>query len=101
MAEYIDALPSGFYVTISHFSDPGTTPGLSELARKLEEVFCLSPLGTGVFRIRAEIEGMLPGLELVELGLIQRAVWRPDGPRTTKSPQPVQHLMVGAVGRKP
>ncbi|MEO7194225.1 MAG: SAM-dependent methyltransferase [Pseudonocardiaceae bacterium] len=101
MAEYIDALPSGSYVAISHFSDPETTPELSELARKLEEAFRRSPLGTGLFRTHAAIEGMLPGVELVEPGLTPCAAWRPDGPRTTKPLQPVQHLMVGAVGRKP
>lgn len=101
MAEYIDALPSGSYVAISHFSDPQTTPELSELAQKLQEVFLESPLGTGVFRTRAEIEGMLPGLELVEPGVTRCADWRPEGPRIVKPLQPVQHCMVGAVGRKP
>lgn len=101
MAEYIDALPSGSYVAISHFSDPETSPELSELARRLEQVFLRSPMGSGVFRTRAEIEGMLPGLELVEPGLTRCADWRPDGPRSIKPLEPVQHCMVGAVGRKP
>ena len=39
MAEYIEALPSGSYVAISHFFDPETTSELSELARKMEQVF--------------------------------------------------------------
>ncbi len=101
MAEYIDALPSGSYVAISHFSDPETTPELSELARRLEQVFLHSPMGTGLFRTRAEIEGMFPGLELVEPGLIPCADWRPDGPQNITPLEPVQHCMVGAVGRKP
>jgi hypothetical protein len=101
MAEYIDALPSGSYVAISHFSDPETTHELSELARKLEQVFLHSPMGSGVFRTRAEIEGMLPDLELVEPGLVQCANWRPEGIQLIKQLEPVQHCMVGAVGRKP
>lgn len=100
MAEYIDALPSGSYVAISHFFDPETTPELSELARKMEQVFLHSPMGTGVFRTRAEIEGMFPGLELVHPGLVRCADWWPDGPRI-KPLDPVQHCIVGAVGRKP
>lgn len=75
MAEYIDALPSGSYVAISHFSDRETTPELSELAQRLEQVFLHSPTGSGVFRTRAEIAGMLPGLELVDPGLIPCADW--------------------------
>lgn len=100
MAEYVDALPSGSYVAISHFCDPETRE-LTELARKLEQVFVRSPLATsGVFRTRAEIEGMFPGLELLEPGLIRCADWWPDGPRIEPL-EPVQHCIVGAVGRKP
>jgi SAM-dependent methyltransferase len=101
MAEYIDALPSGSHVVISHFCDPETTLELSELARRLEQIFLRSPMGSGVFRTRAEIEGMFPGLELIEPGLIQCVNWRPEGPRSSKPLEPVQHCMVGAVGRKP
>jgi S-adenosyl methyltransferase len=100
MAEYIEALPSGSYVAISHFCDPETEE-LTELARKLEQVFVDSPLNTsGAFRTRKEIEGMFPGLELIEPGLIRCADWWPDGPRI-KPLEPVQHCIVGAVGRKP
>jgi hypothetical protein len=100
MAEYIDALPSGSYVAISHFFDPETPSELSELARKMEQVFLHSPMGTGVFRTRAEIEGMFPGLELVHPGLVRCVDWWPDGPQI-KPLDPVQHCIVGAVGRKP
>jgi SAM-dependent methyltransferase len=101
MAEYIEALPSGSYVAISHFCDPETTSELSELARKMEQVFLHSPLGSsGTFRTRAEIEGMFPGLELVEPGLIRCADWWPDGP-LIEPLDPIQDCVVGAVGRKP
>jgi SAM-dependent methyltransferase len=100
MAEYIDALPSGSYVALSHFFDPETTPELSELARKMEQIFLHSPMGSGWFRTRTEIEGMLAGLELVDPGLVRCADWWPDGPRI-KPLDPVQHCIVGAVGRKP
>jgi hypothetical protein len=62
MTEDIEALPSGSYVAISHFFDL-ETPEFSEFARKLEQVFLHSPLGSGWFRTRAEIQGMFPGLE--------------------------------------
>jgi hypothetical protein len=100
MAEYIDALPSGSYVAISHFFDPETTPELNELARKMEQTFLHSPMGSGLFRTRTEIEGMFPGLELVDPGLVRCADWWPDGPRI-KPLDPVQYCIVGAVGRKP
>ncbi|HEY3691893.1 MAG TPA: SAM-dependent methyltransferase [Pseudonocardiaceae bacterium] len=100
MAEYIDALPSGSYVAISHFFDPETTPELNELARKMEQTFLHSPMGSGLFRTRTEIEGMFPGLELVDPGLVRCADWWPDGPRI-KPLDPVQYCIVGAVGCKP
>ncbi|PZS22734.1 MAG: hypothetical protein DLM61_25350 [Pseudonocardiales bacterium] len=100
MAEYIDALPSGSYVALSHFCDPETTPELGELARRMEQIFLHSPMGSGLFRTRTDIEGMLRGLELVKPGLVRCADWWPDGPRI-KPLDPVQHCIVGAVGRKP
>src|SRR5262249_2090612 len=99
MAEYIEALPSGSYVAISHFWDP-ETPGLSELSRKMERGFLHRPIGTGWFRTRAEIEGMLPGLTLVAPGLTLCAEWWPDGPRDTPL-APVQRCVLAGVGRKP
>lgn len=98
MAEYIDALPSGSYVALSHFLDPENE--YTELAKKLEQMFVHSPLGSGWFRTRTEIEAMLPGLDLVEPGLIECVKWWPDGPQFTPL-SPAQHCIVGAVGRKP
>jgi hypothetical protein len=99
MTEYIEALPSGSYVAISHFYDP-QIPELRDFVRRLEQVFLHSPLGSGWFRTRTEIEGMFPGLELVEPGLVLCADWWPNGPRI-KPLDPVQRCVVGAVGRKP
>jgi hypothetical protein len=87
-------------VALSHFFDPETSSELSELARKMEQVFLRSPLGSGVFRTRAEIEAMLPDLELAKPGLALCAGWWPDGPRL-KPLAPTQRCIVGAVGRKP
>jgi hypothetical protein len=98
MAEYIDALPSGSYVAISHFLDPENEH--TALAKRLQQIFVNSPLGSGWFRPRAEIMAMLAGLELVEPGLTRCVDWWPDGPRL-KPLEPAQHCIVGAVGRKP
>jgi SAM-dependent methyltransferase len=100
MTEYIDALPSGSYVALSHFFDPGTSPELSELARKMEQIFLHSPMGSGWFRTRPEIENMLSGLELITPGLVRCVDWWPNGPRI-KPLAPVQNCIVGAIGRKP
>ena len=99
MRTYIEALPSGSYVALSHFLDPGTAEH-SALARRMEDIFVHSPMGSGAFRTRAQIESMLEGLDLVEPGLVRCADWWPDGPRV-KPMYPVQYCIAGAVGRKP
>lgn len=98
MAEYVDALPSGSYVLLAHFFNPENE--LSDFARQMEEKFVHSPMGTGLFRTRAEIMKMFPGLELVEPGLVPCIDWWADGPQL-KPRDAVQDCIVGAVGRKP
>jgi hypothetical protein len=99
MRTYVDALPSGSYVAISHFLDPGTAEH-SALARRLEEVFTHSPMGTGLFRSMDQITAMFGDLELIPPGIELCVNWWPDGPRI-KQLDPVQHCIVGGVARKP
>ncbi|SMC53976.1 SAM-dependent methyltransferase [Kibdelosporangium aridum] len=99
MQAYIDALPSGSYVGVSHFLDPQTEEH-SMLARRMEDMFVHSPMGTGLFRTEEEIRSMLPGLELVDPGFSLCANWWPDGPRI-KPLTEVSYCIAGAVGRKP
>jgi SAM-dependent methyltransferase len=99
MKAYVDALPSGSYVGLSHFYDPQTEEH-SELARRMEDTFLHSPMGTGVFRTRDQILAMFPGLDLIDPGLTLCAEWWPDGPQIKPLDQ-VSHCIVGAVGRKP
>jgi SAM-dependent methyltransferase len=97
MREYIAALPAGSFVAISHFLDPENehTP----VARKMENMFLHSPMGSGTFRTRAELLELFDGLELIEPGLTLCADWWPDGPRLKPLNQ-VQYCIAGAIGRK-
>ncbi|HEX2133105.1 MAG TPA: SAM-dependent methyltransferase [Actinophytocola sp.] len=105
MKDYIDALPSGSFVAISHFFDP-ETPEHSALARKMEEIFIHSPMGSGMFRTRAQLMEFMPGLELVSPGPNKPAdwelsdMWWPDGPKLRPLSQ-VEQCSAAAVGRKP
>jgi hypothetical protein len=97
--EYVDALPSGSYLAFTHFFDPQDDD--SEVARRIENVMVNSPMGTGLFRTRAEIEAMLPPeLEMVEPGLVLLADWWPDGPRLREL-DAAQRCAIGMVARKP
>ena len=90
MRQYVDALPSGSYVVVAHFFDPGTDE-LSPLARRMEQVFLHSPMRSGMFRTRSQIEAFLPGLEVVPPGpgrpgeLELCDLWWPDGPTTARA----------------
>ena len=100
MAEYIDALPSGSFVALTHWWNPEDGGEGSELAYRIETSFRTSSMGTGRYRTRAEIEAMLAGLDLLEPGLVELDHWRPNGPAPTPRSL-VECLILGAVGRKP
>jgi hypothetical protein len=98
MKEYVDALPSGSYVAISHFFDPENK--YSAEARKMEKIFLKSPMGSGTFRTKSEIEELFPGLEMVPPGVVECAKWRPDDPQL-KQPSDAERYIACGVGRKP
>src|SRR3954452_7667561 len=54
MKKYVDGVVPGSYTVIAHFFDP-ETPEHSELARKMEEKFVHSPMGSGKFRTREQL----------------------------------------------
>lgn len=99
MAAYIDALPSGSYVAMTHFFDPEDGGPLTEMCHKLERNL-IETVGSGRCRTRAELLGFLTGLELVEPGLTRLVDWRPDGPLPAQLPD-VHDLGIGVVARKP
>jgi hypothetical protein len=98
MQKYVDAVVPGSYTVISHFYDP-QTPEHSQVARKMEEKFVHSPMGSGKFRSRDELLAMFPGQELIPPGLVLCDDWWPDGPRVKPLNQ-VEECIAGAVGRK-
>ncbi|WP_298329185.1 SAM-dependent methyltransferase [Haloactinopolyspora sp.] len=98
MRQYVDALPSGSYVAFSHAFDPENE--YHEMAMEAAEVMSSGSAGRTNFRTRAELEPILDGLDVLEPGLVYVADWWPSGPRFGPL-LPVQHLIVGALARKP
>ncbi|GAB2740551.1 SAM-dependent methyltransferase [Amycolatopsis magusensis] len=105
MRQYIDPLPSGSWIALSHFYDP-EKPELSQVARRMEDIFSHSAMGSGWFRTREQILSMMPGLEIVapqpgmDPTVVPCDLWWPDGP----VPQPLtaeQELIGCVVGYKP
>ncbi|MCO1615625.1 SAM-dependent methyltransferase [Micromonospora sp. CPM1] len=100
-AALIDALPSGSYVAISHFRDPGERdPEGSRKAREVERVFNES-LGTGRWRTDEEILAFADGLTVLEPGLVPLAEWRPDPDAPAQQQTDTYHTFVGLLARKP
>jgi hypothetical protein len=98
MQRYVDAVVPGSYTVIAHFFDP-ETPEHSAVARKMEEKFVHSPMGSGKFRTRKELMEFFPNQELVSPGLVLCDDWWPDGPRIKPLNQ-VEECIVGGVGHK-
>ncbi|GAA0902568.1 SAM-dependent methyltransferase [Pseudonocardia zijingensis] len=97
---YLDLLPSGSYLVVSHFCDPEDEGQGSQLARLVEGVFGRSGLGPVAFRPRSEIEAFFEGLDLVEPGVTRLRDWWPDGPLMASAGRE-DGMIVGGVARKP
>ncbi|MGP4014714.1 SAM-dependent methyltransferase [Saccharopolyspora sp. 5N708] len=101
MRHYIDALPAGSYVALTHWWDPADEhPAGHDLARELELRWRESSMGTGRYRTRAEISQFFDGLELLEPGLVELHDWWPNGPQMRETSL-IERLILGGVGRKP
>ncbi|WP_051731648.1 SAM-dependent methyltransferase [Kitasatospora phosalacinea] len=97
MRAYVDALPPGSYVAISHFLDPEDEH--SRTARKMEAMFLHSMMGSGTFSTHDELARLFNGLELLAPGLVRCCDWRPDGPRL-KPLTAGRRCIAGGVARK-
>ncbi len=99
MREYVDALPSGSYVALSHLFDPGEG-GDHETMAAFQRAVASGSLGGATARTEQEIADLLPGLEIVDPGITLLANWWPDGP-SLKPLNSAQRLIAGVVARKP
>lgn len=100
MRRYVQVLPSGSYVAISHFHNPGDGSEVAEAAQAAEEVLSGGELGSGRFRSPEEINELFVGLPLVEPGLVPLAEWWPLGPPERPLAVPRQ-LMLGGLAQIP
>jgi hypothetical protein len=96
---YVEALPAGGYLTISHFSDPaliGADPVGIGAANKVYK----TTTNPAIWRTREQIEELFTGVELVPPGIAHVMEWRGEadlGIRETRDRVP----MHAGVGRKP
>lgn len=97
MVRYVEALPAGSFVAISHFWDPAQEdPELSATARRLEDTFLRAGLGSGFYRTRSQIQDLFAGLEMMEPGLVGLDQWWPAGP-AVRPLWPEERLILGGL----
>ncbi|MBK1786987.1 SAM-dependent methyltransferase [Prauserella cavernicola] len=90
---FVDAVPSGSYVGIVHFSqNEELDQGLNLFSR----MFGAPPIVT--LRDREVLVDFFAGLELVEPGIVPVPLWRPDDEDTVRNPETVQ--VHAGLGRK-
>jgi len=95
VARYLDAVPPGSFVFITHFIDGG------EETAEIERVM-LTDLGSGRFRSFDEVRGFFTGTELLEPGVVYNPLWRPDPDTVVPEPMSFAGKIIGAgLGRKP
>jgi len=94
VAQLVDALAPGSYLTITHLSDDLAPTGLIEALNKTK--------GRDPFTARsaAELAPFLSGLELLEPGLVAVHEWRPDPDRDAPLPAGRRPSFYGAVAHK-
>jgi hypothetical protein len=94
LAAFRDALPAGSYLALSHATADFRPAAAQQAAAVYDQA--TSPV---TLRTRAQVATFFDGWDLVEPGLVQVPLWRPDG----KPPRPRELDRVwvyGGVARK-
>jgi hypothetical protein len=100
VARFRDALPAGSYLAISHGtrdipSRPDMTPErMADMGERVERLYQLTTASL-VTRTRAQVERFFDGFDLLEPGLVEIQLWRPNGEGSL-----LPGGFYGGVGRK-
>ena len=101
VARFRDALPAGSYLAISHGTrdiperSDLSPAAMAEMGAKVERLYQLTTASL-VTRSRAQVERFFAGFDLLEPGVVEIQLWRPDG-EGSKLPGG----FYGGVGHKP
>ncbi|MGW0007331.1 SAM-dependent methyltransferase [Nocardia grenadensis] len=96
---WVDVLPPGSFLVLTHLCDPGLGDTLHQYAMSCQLRY-LETLGSGWFRTRAQIAAFFDGLEMITPGLVGPGRWWPSGP-PQRAESVAERLLLVGVGRKP
>jgi S-adenosyl methyltransferase len=100
VARFRDLLPAGSYLALSHGTRdipvrPDMSPeAMAEMGAKVERLYQLTTASMAT-RTRAQVERFFDGFDLLEPGLVEIQLWRPDGEGSL-----LPGGFYGGVGRK-
>ncbi|HET6952624.1 MAG TPA: SAM-dependent methyltransferase, partial [Acidimicrobiales bacterium] len=97
VAAFVDAVPSGSYVVLSHVTDDIEGTDMAKVAARLDER--MRTTNPPALRNRADVTRFLLGLEILEPGVVPAPMWRPDDPRAAARGR--VSPLYAAVARKP
>jgi hypothetical protein len=98
VAAYRDALPAGSYLVLTH-STADFHPADPKWAEARDVYRDRGATAALTLRPHARVLDFFDGLELLDPGLVQAPLWRPDGPAPTA--EDLSHIgFYGGVGRK-
>lgn len=98
IGSYVDAMPAGSYLAISHLHLPPEDSPYRALGEETQAKF-IALMGTCHFRSREEIGSFFEGAELVDPGLSYLYEWWPDGPLLEPAADGF-HLLLGGLAHK-
>ena len=97
VARYSSAVPTGSAVAVSHYTRDGYDAAKSERVRKAMATY--QRTATPVYaRSKAQLAGLLAGLEIVPPGITWTPLWRPDNSEPALC-EPAQSEIYAAVAR--
>jgi hypothetical protein len=99
VAGYVDALPAGSYLAVTHATNPRDGSRFAEFATSVEDK-ARTAFPSIRFRTADEIASLFTGLEYVGPGLAALGDWWPNGDRR-RTPSGASRLVLGGLARKP
>ncbi|GAA4068927.1 SAM-dependent methyltransferase [Nonomuraea soli] len=93
VTSFMDRMPAGSHVFITHFARTGPN---SEIAERI----LIAGIGSGRFRTAQEIEELFDGYSLAEPGVVFVPQWRPEEPIEGEL-EDWQRLLMGGLAEKP
>jgi hypothetical protein len=98
--QYVDALPPGSFLAITHACNPGDGGAVDVLVTELREKV-KHAFPTLAFRSVEQISTLFGDMEILEPGVVRLADWHVPGGRLDDEPEPgVRDAIYGGVAHK-